>query len=330
MENIKRPRLLTLLMALSTAGIAACGGGAMRGPAGGAAPASPDYEASDEASAGADGEYAPAQASPAPPADADDMGVEAEEAPAARSLRAEAKTPSREGAYEPAPVRPRHRPGLGTEWGESRISRVTTAPFIRAHRDQPFAVGKVFYNDRAGIQAMVDSWGGSPSYRTRFAISGGHLEVSLRAGGGQFLSGFTAGGRNYVTGEAGQRYTIVIDNRSPGRIEAIVSVDGLDVVDGRAASFSKRGYLLQPHGHLEIEGFRRSENEVASFRFGSVKSSYAQRKHGNARNVGVIGFAFFHERGDSPSYWNNPHRYDEANRRHGADPFPARYATPPQ
>jgi hypothetical protein len=212
---------------------------------------------------------------------------------------------------------------------ESRHSQVSTAPFMRADRAHPFAVSKLFYNDGAGIQAMVDTWGGSPSYQSRFVVNGGHLDVSLREGGGGLLNGFSTGGQNYVTGNAGQRYTIVINNRSPGRIETVVSVDGLDVIDGKSAAFGKRGYLLEPHGHLEIEGFRRSEREVATFRFGSVKSSYASRKHGNPRNVGVIGFAFFHERGDSPNRWSQPWLHDEANRRHTADPFPARYATPP-
>lgn len=309
-------------MALSALGLAACGGSAMKAPLS-ASPEPASYDsgaAPAEEAADSDTYDAPA-ASPA--------GADAEPS-AGRSLQAEAKAPaSREGAYEPAPVRPRHRPGLGTEWGETRYSQVTTAPFMRADGSQPFAVTRLFYNDQAGIQAMIDTWGGSPSYQTRFAVNGGHLEVSLREGGGGMLSGFRAGGRNYVTGNAGQRYTIVIDNRTPGRIETVVSVDGLDVIDGRPAAFAKRGYLLEPHGHLEIEGFRRSEREVAAFRFGSVRSSYASRKHGNARNVGVIGFAFFHERGDSPGRWSQPWRHDEANLRHTADPFPARYASPP-
>ncbi|MBW2528549.1 MAG: hypothetical protein JRI23_30530 [Deltaproteobacteria bacterium] len=307
-------------MALSTMGLAACGGSAMKMPASGASPEAGGYDAptepAAESAASAGGDYdAPA---PAPAADGE------------ASLQAEAKAPARSSeAYDPAP-RPRHRPGLGTEWGESRYSQVTSAPFLRADRSQPFAVGRLFYNDRSGIQAMIDSWGGSPSYRTRFPINGGHLEVALRQGDGGMLSGFSAGGRNYVTGDAGERYSIVIDNRTPGRIETVISVDGLDVIDGRPASFGKRGYLLEPHGHLEIEGFRRSEREVAAFRFGSVRSSYASRKHGDARNVGVIGFAFFHEQGDSPHHWSQPWLHDEANRRHSADPFPARYATPPR
>jgi hypothetical protein len=47
-------------------------------------------------------------------------------------------------------------------------------------------------------------------------------------------------------------------------------------------------------GDLEIEGFRTSTAEVATFRFSSVGASYAGRK-GKARNVGVIAVAIFDE-----------------------------------
>ena len=78
------------------------------------------------------------------------------------------------------------------------------------------------------------------------ALQGGHLEMALRDGSGRFMTGVRAGGNNYVSAMSGNRYTIFIKNHSPGRIEAVVSVDGLDVIDGKAASPTKRGYLLDP------------------------------------------------------------------------------------
>ncbi|MBI4705821.1 MAG: hypothetical protein HY744_32410 [Deltaproteobacteria bacterium] len=229
-------------------------------------------------------------------------------------------------AYQPRP-QPEERPGLGTAFGETRDSRVTTAPFVRADSTNPFALGRLYYNDEQGIAAMSRTPGSDRPYKSSFVIAGGHLEVALRDGSGRFLTGFSAEGRDYVSGRAGERYSIFLSNRSPGRIEAVVSVDGLDVIDGRPAQFAKRGYLLDPYGTLEIDGFRRSEREVAAFRFSSVRDSYAERKHGDSRNVGVIGFAFFHENGDDPSRW--PLDSEEVRRRQGADPFPRQFATPP-
>jgi hypothetical protein len=102
-----------------------------------------------------------------------------------------------------------------------------------------------------------------------------------------------------VLGEPGQRYLLRVRNGSPRRIEVVASVDGLDVVDGRKASWDRRGYLVEPYGELSIDGFRLDRSAVAAFRFGSVASSYAASK-GDARDVGVVGVAVFPERPAPP------------------------------
>jgi hypothetical protein len=106
---------------------------------------------------------------------------------------------------------------------------------------------------------------------------------------------FQAGG-SYVLGQQGQRYTLRIANHTGRRVEAVVSVDGRDVVDGRPADWrGKRGYLVPAWGQVEIDGWRLTRAEVAAFRFSSVADSYAART-GSAREVGVIGAAIFPER----------------------------------
>ncbi|MFO0591315.1 MAG: hypothetical protein U0441_27455 [Polyangiaceae bacterium] len=220
---------------------------------------------------------------------------------------------------------PSMRPGLGTEWGETLNSRITSTPFLRADATSPFTTASMFYNDAAGIRAMANAAGTPSATSGTFSIGGGIVTVGLRDGNGHFLSGYVSGGKNYVQGEAGTNYTIVVRNRSPFRFEVVLSVDGLDVIDGKDASFAKRGYILDPRGELEVEGFRQSMDQVAAFKFGSVSSSYSNQKTGETRNVGVIGMAVFHERGTDPWSWNN----NEVDTRHNANPFPGQFATPP-
>ena len=105
--------------------------------------------------------------------------------------------------------------------------------------------------------------------------------------------------RFYVPGEAGERYIIRVTNPTDRRIEVVVSVDGLDVIDGENGDLRKRGYVVPPYGETRIEGFRTSEDDVATFRFSSVGGSYAGQK-GKARNVGVIAVAVFEERAPEP------------------------------
>lgn len=124
----------------------------------------------------------------------------------------------------------------------------------------------------------------------------GPYRMRLVGSHGETLPTFHHEGRTYVMGTVGQRYAIHISNPTGRRVEAVVSVDGLDAIDGKPANFAtKRGYVLQPWGETTIDGFRTSLSEVATFRFSSVRDSYAGRT-GQARDVGVIGVAFFAER----------------------------------
>lgn len=225
----------------------------------------------------------------------------------------------------PSEQQPQARPGLGTEWGETRTSVISSSPFSRADASSPFATAALFYNDENGAQSMASTSGFRRVSRGSVDVGGGVATIRLKDESGEFLSGFEAGGKKFLVGDAGDRYSIVIDSHVPSRLEIVVSVDGLDVLDGGEASFEKRGYLVDPHGSIEIDGFRQSMETVAAFRFGSVKSSYANKKHGESRNVGVIGVALFHENGSNPRSWS----FGETKTRLQADPFPGRFATPP-
>ncbi len=217
---------------------------------------------------------------------------------------------------------PTDRPGLGTRWGEDRTSRVESIGFERADFDHASASATIFYNDAAGIRAMraVSSRDG-----TWLPLSANGGRVSARFGlkdeYNRFLPGVESGGRWFVVGETGRRYTIALKNNSSERIEAVFSVDGLDVIDGGKASLRKRGYIVLPHQELQVEGFRQSHDKVAAFRFSPVRESYANEKYHNTRNVGVVGVALFDERESS-----NPRLEEEARRRLNAEPFqiPAR------
>jgi hypothetical protein len=287
-------------------GAAGCGGGA------GYAPMSP-AEAPPAPSAGPAGGYGQpameAQAAPPPaPMSASKAG---------RSADSAAEGMKRADVGE--------RPGLGTQWGETRLSRISTVPFERADFGSPFATAALYYNDEEGARAVSGSAGFRRTPAGSFTVANGLVSIGLRDEGGRFFTGFVSGARNYVVGEAGHRYTIVVRNNTAFRLEIVLSVDGLDVLDGKAAAFNKRGYLIDPRGEIEVDGFRQSMDTVAAFRFGSVRGSYAGQKYGDTRNVGVIGVAVFNERGTNPVPWTP----GEVQQRRDANPFPGQFATPP-
>jgi hypothetical protein len=79
---------------------------------------------------------------------------------------APAPAPSPPSAFPQAEAEraPAQRPGLGTEWGETRRSEVHEEPFVRDGGD-PFALASVRYDDRAGSKRSSPVAAGSRASR---------------------------------------------------------------------------------------------------------------------------------------------------------------------
>ncbi|HEY6643997.1 hypothetical protein [Povalibacter sp.] len=101
-------------------------------------------------------------------------------------------------------------------------------------------------------------------------------------------------GRLYVAGEPGHQYELRIRNRWRQRLLAVTSVDGVNVVSGTTAATDQGGYGVDSWSSVQIDGWRKSLDDVARFYFTSLPDSYAART-GRPDNVGVIGVALFRE-----------------------------------
>jgi len=191
------------------------------------------------------------------------------------------------------------RPGLATGYGPTIASPWSRQTLVRA-TTKPAGTDMVYYNDEEGIEAM----------------SGYHYKINgLRRTAGEMLewgikgtfgylpaySGYNS--KSFVQGRKNGNYSIVLKNRCKCRLEVVLSVDGLDVIDGKTASFSKRGYVIDPGETLQVDGWRNGPDSVARFQFSTVAGSYANLAHGETRNVGVIGLAAFAEKGVDPWTW---------------------------
>jgi len=125
---------------------------------------------------------------------------------------------------------------------------------------------------------------------------GGLATVSVidRDSGTQ-LSTYYFKGEYWVAGRPGARYAIEIRNCAAGRLLAVTSVDGINVISGATAGWGQTGYVFDPGSDYQIAGWRKSDTEVADFTFTASPNSYAART-GRPANVGVIGVALFRER----------------------------------
>lgn len=111
---------------------------------------------------------------------------------------------------------------------------------------------------------------------------------------GVTLRTYYSRGEYWVAGEPGVRYAIEIRNCAGGRLLAVTSVDGVNVLSGDSAGFGQAGYVFDSGERYEITGWRKSNTEVAAFTFTDSRDSYAERT-GRPANVGVIGIALFRE-----------------------------------
>lgn len=199
---------------------------------------------------------------------------------------------------------------LGTKWGDEVDSRVTSVD-LRRTSSNPLEQMQLYYANKSYNGRALNS----------VSLLAGKIDFSITADNSRRLPLYRDNGTYYLQAQDGQAYRLVYQNNSNQTYEIVASVDGLNVIDGRAASRSGNGYVLRPNGNLVIEGFRKSQSAVASFIFSQPDSAYAANsKAGSIRNTGVIGTAVYE-------------LYDPTRARPlQPQAFPAdnRYAKPPQ
>lgn len=113
---------------------------------------------------------------------------------------------------------------------------------------------------------------------------------------GRTLSRHTHNGRAYLVASKGAEYTIVLHNPTSQRQLAVVSVDGVNIVDASDAAPQGAGYVVDPGKRIEVKGWHRSNDKASHFRFGDKEISYANQTGRGTTNNGVIGVMVYNEK----------------------------------
>lgn len=112
-------------------------------------------------------------------------------------------------------------------------------------------------------------------------------------------------GQRYIEGRKGTEYVLTFRNLSDSRVLAVMSVDGLSIMDGKPAGVGSNGYVVDPCQTVEVPGWRIDNGTVAKFVFRPQGDSHnptyveALRSEGvevDAANQGVIGCLVFREK----------------------------------
>jgi hypothetical protein len=98
---------------------------------------------------------------------------------------------------------------------------------------------------------------------------------------------YSKDGEIFIEAKDGTEYEIRLKNNNSTRIEAVIGVDGIDVITGNPNTEKSSGYVIDAYDTLKLKGFRISDEKVAAFKFCKKEGSYASSKTVFAQN-GVI------------------------------------------
>lgn len=183
--------------------------------------------------------------------------------------------------YEPASKvqSPSQSERLGTKWGDEVASSVRTVQLKRVSH-QPLDSAVLRYANKSYQGTTINS----------MSLLSGKVDLTVRSEGRR-LPMYRDRGNYYVSGQDGMAYQLNYRNNSRTQtFEIVASVDGINVINGKAASKYATGYVLYPNDTLTIEGFRKSDSAVASFIFTKPEDAYAAHNdEASVNNTGIIG-----------------------------------------
>lgn len=133
---------------------------------------------------------------------------------------------------------------------------------------------------------------------------------------GRPVAAYHKDGRCFIEGRESTEYTLKFRNNSWKRVLAIFSVDGVEVIKGKAAAESENGYVVDAFSSIEVKGYRIDDANVAAFKFGGTQKSYSNlvgaatvnpvtkevEYKKDTRNNGVIGVRVFEEKVKAHDY----------------------------
>lgn len=182
-------------------------------------------------------------------------------------------------------------------------ARHTMFPNLRAALDETAARVTALFVALAAVATMAGAAGATvrwtPEVRPDFWADGNLVDVQLRVDGDAAPLYLSPKGdrRLYFEAFAGRNYSVVLKNNTGRRIGVLLTVDGLNVVNGEITKLSPNEpmYVLDPWESATIQGWRTSMNDVRRFVFVDERRSYAERTGQANSDMGWIRVMAYRE-----------------------------------
>jgi len=184
---------------------------------------------------------------------------------------------------------------------------------IPVHRPQPIGRGLLASAGLALALALAVTSQARAASSWESTADGRLVDVEVLVGGSNAPLYVRPGSwdRRYFQAFRGRNYSLAVTNNTGDRVGVLISVDGLNVVNGERSSLAgtEPMYVLGPYERTVIRGWRTSLRDVRRFVFVDEQRSYAERTGQSNGDLGWIRVLSFREQ--RPQVWIDPRFRDE-------------------
>lgn len=109
-----------------------------------------------------------------------------------------------------------------------------------------------------------------------------------------------------------EQFEIELKNNTSSKIQVILSLDGINVLDGKLASteINSEMWVVNAYSSLTVKCWPETKNGGASLIFTNLENSVVANLHDNLQGKGIIAAAIFKESQPVYTIMNNPNIYD--------------------
>lgn len=186
------------------------------------------------------------------------------------------------------------------------LSGLLTSPAavpVRVRASRMLAVALTTLSVGMSANAFAQSWDnngrwGQSAWGNQTTIDGQLVDAQVLVGGSAAPLYSRAGNdRSYFQAFKGRDYSIRLRNTTGQRVGVLITVDGLNVVNGERSSQSSSEpmYVLDPWESATIKGWRSSQSTIQKFVFVDEQRSYANRTDQANGDMGWIRITTFRE-----------------------------------
>jgi hypothetical protein len=104
--------------------------------------------------------------------------------------------------------------------------------------------------------------------------------------------------KSYLEAKKGERYAVVIRNKTPERIGVVVAVDGRNIISGKLSDLkgTEDMYIVSAYDQGRYDGWRTDKDTVHRFYFTEPGDAYSVRTFNDTSAMGVIAVAVYRDK----------------------------------